>query len=72
MNLVYGEIVDLFIEDGMRMGNVRVSGVVKKVALNLVTGARCGDRVLFCDGVAIGKVAADTVRKENNVPRDSR
>jgi hydrogenase maturation factor len=72
MNLVYGEIVDVFIEDGMQMGNVRVAGVVKKVALDLVTGSRCGDRVLLCDGVAIGKVAGDAVRKENNVPRDSR
>jgi hydrogenase maturation factor len=72
MNLVYGEIVDLFIEDGMQMGNVRVTGVVKKVALGLVTWPRCGDRVLLCDGVAIGKVAVDAVGKENNVPRDSR
>ena len=43
MNLVYGEIVDLRVEDGMRIGNVRVSGVIKKVPLELIADAQRGD-----------------------------
>lgn len=66
MNLLYGEIVEFLVEDGMRMGNVRVSGALKKVPLDLLTDVRCGDNVLLCDGVAISKV------EENNVSRDSR
>ena len=57
MNLVYGEIVDLKVEDGMQMGSVRVSGVLKKVPLDLLQGVQRGEKVLMCDGVAIAKVA---------------
>jgi hydrogenase maturation factor len=66
MNLIYGQIVELFTENGMQMGHVRVSGALKKVPLDLLTEPRCGDRVLLCDGVAINKV------EEENVSRDSR
>lgn len=56
MNLVYGEVVDLETEEEMKIGSVRVSGVLKKVPLHLIPEARRGDKVLLCDGVAIGKV----------------
>ena len=55
MNLIYGEIADVFIEDGLRMGKVRVGGAMRKVTLELLTDAQPGDRVLLCDGVAISK-----------------
>ena len=57
MNLVYGEIVDLKVEEGMQMGCVRVSGALKKVPLDLLQDVQHGDKVLMCDGVAIAKVA---------------
>jgi hydrogenase maturation factor len=56
MNLVYGEIVAVEVEDGMRFGNVTVSGAMKKVSLDLVHDVTKGDKVLLCDGVAIAKV----------------
>jgi hydrogenase maturation factor len=56
MNLVYGEILDLGIEDGMMIGSVRVSGALKKVPLDLLKDLQPGDRILLCDGVAISKV----------------
>jgi hydrogenase maturation factor len=56
MNLVYGEVVDLSLEQGMRIGTVRISGALKKVPLDLVIDAQCGDKILMCNGVAIGKV----------------
>jgi hydrogenase maturation factor len=55
MNLLYAEIVDVELEDGMRFGNVRVSGAMKRVPLHLVVDVRKGDQVLLCDGVAIAK-----------------
>jgi hydrogenase maturation factor len=70
MNLLYGEVVELFVEEGMRMGRVRVSGALKKVPLELVADAERGDTILVCDGVAISKVSAAT-RETNDVPRDS-
>jgi hypothetical protein len=41
MNLVYAEVVEILIEDGMRMGRIKVGGAVKKVPLDLLTDARC-------------------------------
>lgn len=60
MNLVYAEVVELFSENGLQMGRVCVSGALKKVPLELLTGVQCGDKVLLCDGVAISKVAEGT------------
>jgi hydrogenase maturation factor len=72
MNLLYGDIVEVFSQDGMRMGKVRVAGATKNIPLELVTDARPGDRVLLCDGVAISKVTSSTDSKIDNVSRDSR
>jgi hydrogenase maturation factor len=56
MNLIYGEIVALSLEDEMRVGKIRVGGAIKNVLLDLVTTPEIGDSVLLCDGVAIAKV----------------
>jgi len=56
MNLVYGEVVEVFTEEGMKFGKVRVGGAVKRITLELLTDVARGDRVLICDGVAISKV----------------
>jgi hydrogenase maturation factor len=55
MNLAYGEIVDVEIEDGVQLGKLRVLGAIKKVPRDLVEDVKKGDRVLLCDGVAIAK-----------------
>lgn len=63
MNLVYGEIVEILVEDGMRMGRIRVGGAIKKVPLALLTNADCGDTVLLADGVAISKVGPEEAKR---------
>jgi len=55
MNLLYAEIVDVEVENGMRFGNVSVSGAMKKIPLDLVQNVTKGDKVLLCDGVAIAR-----------------
>ena len=55
MNLLYAEVVDVEVENGMRFGNVTVSGAIKKVPLDLVQNVEKGEKVLLCDGVAIAK-----------------
>ena len=57
MNLIYGEIVAIQSDNGMRMGKVRVRGALSTVPLHLVPEAQIGDTVLVCDGVAIGCVS---------------
>ena len=71
MTLVYGEVVEILSEDGMKFGRIRVGGALKKVPLELLTDVERGDTVLVCDGVAISKVAAATM-ETNDVPRDPR
>ena len=72
MNLVYGEIVEVFSEEGTLFGRVRVHGATKKIPLGLLTDAAQGDRVLICDGVAISKVADSSLKETNHVPGDTR
>ena len=72
MNLIYGEIIEVFSENGLPIGKVRVHGATRKIPLGLLTDAARGDRVLICDGVAISKVAAPNERKTENVSGDSR
>lgn len=67
MNLLYSRIVEIFPEDGMLAGKIRVGGAIKKVSLDLLIEPRIGDRVLICDGVAIGKMEAQRTAEINYV-----
>jgi hydrogenase maturation factor len=66
MNLIYGEVVNVFTEDAVRMGKIRVGGALKKATLELVADARQGDVVLLCDGVAISKVQEERSHVSGN------
>jgi hydrogenase maturation factor len=70
MNLVYGEIIDVFSEDGLPAAKVRVGAALKRISTALIIGAMPGDTVLVCDGVAIGRV--ENGRKESDVPGNTR
>ena len=70
MNLVYGQIVDVFTEDGLPSAKVRVGCALKRISLAVLAEAAPGDTVLVCDGMALSKVA--TERKESDVPGHSR
>ncbi len=73
MNLIYGEIVEVEVEDGMRFGNVTVSGAMKKVSLDLIQDVAKGDKVLLCDSVAIAKSNDSQITNfGNHVLGDSR
>ena len=72
MNLLYAEIVEVFAEQGMRMGVIGVGGARKKIALDLLANPRCGDTVLLCDGVAIGRVEGSRQTEINHVPGNTR
>jgi hydrogenase maturation factor len=56
VNLIYGEIAEILAERGQRLGKVRVDGAVRIISLDLLTDPAPGDKVLVCEGVAIGKV----------------
>lgn len=65
MNLIYGEVIQIFRADGIRMGRIRAGKAMKDIPLELLADAGRGDRVLICDGVAIAKVADPHAESEN-------
>ena len=67
MNLIYGDLREVFLKDGMRMGKICLGGAVKNVPLDLLPDAECGDRLLVCDGVAIARVAPSANSEPNYV-----
>jgi hydrogenase maturation factor len=56
VNLLYGNIVEVFPGPESLLGKIRVSGANKIISLDLLTDPQPGDRVLVCEGVALGKV----------------
>ena len=72
MNLIYGEVIEVFSDDAMRMGKVKLGGAMKKVCLDLLTDVRSGDMVLVCDGMALSKVDEGSKMEENDVSGNSR
>lgn len=72
MNLIYGRITEIFREDGMSTGKIRVRGAIKTVSLDLLVEPRLGDLVLVCDGVAISKVGGGTKTEVNHVSSNPR
>ena len=67
MNLMYGEIIDVFSGPEPRLGKVRIRGVIKTISLDLLTNPVPGDKVLVCDGVAIGKVEGPITKEADYV-----
>lgn len=71
MNLLFGKLLEITSEDGVRFGKVTVGGARKKIPLDLLTDPVCGDTVLICDGVAIGKVTEPPNEEGNYVSGDT-
>jgi hydrogenase maturation factor len=67
MNLIYADVTEVFSEEGMRMGKIRIRGALKNVPLGLLADAESGDRILVCEGVAIAKVAPSANSEPNYV-----
>ncbi len=72
MNLVYGEIVDIFPGPEPFLGKVRVGGAVKTISLDLLTNPSRGDNVLICEGMAISKVVLPAVKEKAYVSGHTR
>jgi len=72
MNLLYAEVVECFEEGASRMAKVRVGGALKQVCLDLLTEVRLGEKVLVCDGIALGKVDERTKTEVTHVSGNTR
>lgn len=56
MNLVAGEIVEIYSNNGTTTAKIQVRGAYLRVPLTLVAGAKVGDSILVESGVAIAKI----------------
>jgi hydrogenase maturation factor len=72
MNLIYGEIVDVPAGPGPRLGKIRVGGAVRIISLDLLTDPAPGDKVLTCEGAALGKVEGPVATETAYVPGHTR
>lgn len=72
MNLIYGMLVEVVTENGMRIGRINVGGALRKVALDLLPDSVGGDEVLVCDGVAISRVNKHPQEGDSNVSGHTR
>ncbi len=58
MNLITGEVVDIYDDTWKKMAKVRINGIYIRVPLMLLPEAKLGDHVLVDGGVAIAIVTA--------------
>jgi hydrogenase maturation factor len=72
VNLLYGNIVEVFPGPESLLGKVRVSGASQIISLDLLTDPAPGDKVLVCEGVALAKVDETTPEEIAYVPGHSR
>ena len=72
MNLVYAEILSVSSGPEPRLGKIRVGKAMKIVSVDLLTDLQPGDKVLVCEGVAIGKVDESVAKETTYVPGHTR
>jgi len=72
MNIITGEIVEIYLDNGIRMAKVRVGGAYMRVLLTFLPEVRVGDQILIESGVAISKIEREQRKESQNVLSNSR
>jgi hydrogenase maturation factor len=72
MNLVTGNIAEIYIDGGITRSRVSVGGTQFRVVMTLLMDAHVGDTVLIDSGVAISKVKSVEHKESSHVSGDSR
>jgi len=63
MNLLSGQIEEIYVHEGMTMGTINVRGALVKVSLTFLMDAKIGDTVLVESGVAISKTELEQTKE---------
>ena len=63
MNLLSGQIEEIYVHEGMTMGKINIRGALIKVSLTLLMDAKVGDTILIESGVAISKTELEQVKE---------
>ncbi|MDP2887212.1 MAG: HypC/HybG/HupF family hydrogenase formation chaperone [Ignavibacteria bacterium] len=59
MNLISGQIEEIYVHEGMTMGKVNVRGAFLRVPLTFLMDAKIGDTIVIESGVAISKTDSE-------------
>jgi hydrogenase maturation factor len=71
MNLVTGEIAEIYVAEGSTMAKVRVGGAFVRVPLTFLYEGKVGDKILIEAGIAISKVEKQKRKEIQHVPGDT-
>ncbi len=63
MNLISGQLEEIYVHEGMTMGKVNVRGALLKVSLTFLMDAKIGDMILIESGVAISKMELEQTKE---------
>jgi len=64
MNILSGEIVEIYVEDGITNAKVLVGTLFMRVPLLFLPQAKVGDTVLIESGVAISRVEDEELQEK--------
>ena len=64
MNLISGEITEIFVEDGTAMARVNVQGASTRISLMFLPEAHVGDMILSESGVAVSRLQPETSKEQ--------
>ena len=68
MNLVSGQIEEIYVHEGMTIGKVNVRGAFLRVPLTFLMDAKIGDTIVIESGVAISKTDPESQSKSVATP----
>ena len=63
MNLLPGQIEEIYEHEGMAMGRINVRGALLKVSLTFLMDAKVGDTIPIESGVAISKTELEHAKE---------
>ncbi len=72
MNIVSGEIREIYVQDGVTVAQVKVKGAIVRASILFLPEAQVGDTVLVESGVAISKVDQQSKEEDRDVSRNPR
>ena len=67
MNLITGEVVEIYVGGGVTKAKVRIGGAFVNVPLTLLMEVRVGDVIVVSSGLAISKVEVGTGKEVDYV-----
>lgn len=70
MHFLMGELVEIYEENGVRVGKVRVGGSITRAVLAFLPEARVGDTVFIHAGIALAKMSGVPSASLHRVDRE--